>query len=211
MPLVTRSLLLLCAIVYALQTMDAEQMLLVHLGLWPIAPVNGLVLQSGEAIVFQPWQLLSYGFLHGNTTHLLFNLFALWMFGSELERFWGARPYLLFVLLSIVGAGLAQLLVAALTGNPYPTIGISGGVFGVLLGYGLMFPNRTVMLLIPPIPMKARTLVILYALLELGLGVFARGSGIAHFAHLGGLVSGWLLIQYWRGRLPFKPKRILRY
>lgn len=211
MPFVTGALLLSCVLLYGLQTMDQESILLIHLALWPLQSGPIVPVELGGWPEFRPWQLLSYGFLHGSTTHLLFNLFALWMFGSELERFWGTRPYLLFVLLSILGAGLTQLVVASMSGQPYPTVGISGGVFGVLLGFGLMFPNRVVVLLIPPIPMKARTLVIVYALLELGLGVFARGTGVAHFAHLGGLVSAWLLIMYWRGRFPIKPKRILRY
>jgi len=115
------------------------------------------------------------------------------------------------VLASIVGAGVAQLLVAYFTGEPYPTVGISGGVYGILLGFGMMFPNRIVMPLFPPIPMKARNLVILFAAIEIYLGVFTRGGGVAHFAHLGGLATGFVMIQYWRGLLPWKPNQVLRY
>lgn len=97
--------------------------------------------------------------------------------------------------------------------DPYPTIGASGGVFGLLLAYGMLFPNQRVMLLFPPIPMKARTLVIVYGLFEFGLGVSGLQPGVAHFAHLGGMLFGWLLIRYWRGQPPFsggKPKPRMR-
>ena len=117
----------------------------------------------------------------------------------------------------MVGAGLCQLGVgswAVASGtDPYPTIGASGGVFGLLLAYGMLFPNQRVMLLFPPIPMKARTLVILYGLFELGVGLTGLQPGVAHFAHLGGMLFGWLLIRYWRGQPPFggsKPKPPMR-
>ena len=113
----------------------------------------------------------------------------------------------------MAGAGLCQLLVtswmAASTGDVGSTVGASGGVFGLLLAYGMLFPNQRVMLLIPPIPMRARTLVILYGLFELMLGFTGLQPGVAHFAHLGGMLFGWLLIRYWRGQPPFggrKPK-----
>lgn len=210
MPPVTRALLIVCTVVYALQISGWGDWLLLHFALWPPSDAR-FVPGIGQPPPFQLWQLLSYGFLHGSPMHIVFNCLALWMFGSELERFWGSGPFLRFVLVCIAGAGLAQLGVAMLSAQPYPTVGISGGVYGVLLGFGWMFPNRIIMPLFPPIPMKARTAVFLFAALELYLGVVARGGGIAHFAHLGGLFTGWLMIEYWRGRLPFKPKRILRY
>jgi membrane associated rhomboid family serine protease len=111
----------------------------------------------------------------------------------------------------VVGAGLVQLLVATLAANggigAYPTVGASGGVFGLLLAYGMLFPNHRLMLLFPPIPMRARTFVICYGLLELFLGVTGTAPGVAHFAHLGGMAFGFLLIQYWRGRWPFRRPR----
>ena len=107
----------------------------------------------------------------------------------------------------MVGAGLCQLLVASWMsgqgGDIYPTIGASGGVFGLLFAYGMLFPNQRVMLLIPPIPMKARTLVIVYGAIELLLGATGLQPGVAHFAHLGGMLFGWMLIRYWRGQPPF--------
>jgi len=213
LPPVTRALLIICVLVFVLQNMaGAEDWLLIHMALWPtLFNDANLPVALGGYPEFRPWQLLTYGFMHGSPSHLLFNGFALWMFGGSLEKFWGARPYLTYVLVAIVGAGMVQWLVGTLGGQPYPTVGISGGVFGVLLGFGMMFPNRQLMLLIPPIPMKARTLVVVYALFELYMGVFTSGGGVAHFAHLGGLATGWLMILYWRGSLPFKPKRILRY
>ena len=209
-PLITRSLLITCAVLYALQLMDEQAWLMIHLALWPLGS-GELPVSLGGWPEFRPWQLLTYGFLHGSPPHLLFNGLALWMFGSDLERFWGPGPYLRFVLAAIIGAGVAQLVVASLGGEPYPTVGISGGVYGVLLGFGMMFPNRIIMPLFPPIPMKARTAVIVFAGIELYTGVFTSGGGVAHFAHLGGLATGLVMILYWRGQLPIKPKRILRY
>lgn len=213
MPPVTRTLLMICTIVFVLQNLQGfDEWLLINFALWPALfnDANPSVALGGYP-VFAPWQLLTYGFMHGNLTHLLFNALALWMFGGELERFWGGRAYLIYVLVAIVGAGVVQLIIGTFGGVPYPTIGISGGVYGVLLGFALMFPNRKVLLLIPPIPMKARTLVIVYAAIELFMGVFTSGGGVAHFAHLGGLATGWLMIAYWRGQLPWKPARLLRY
>ena len=213
MPPVTRTLLIICVVVFSLQNISGiDDWLLIHGALWPMLFNDAnLPVALGGYPEFRPWQLLTYGFMHGNPPHLLFNGFALWMFGSELERFWGGRAYLNFVLAAIVGAGVVQVIVGSFGGEPYPTVGISGGVYGVLLGFAMMFPNRKVMLLIPPIPMKARTLVIVYAAVELYMGVFTSGGSVAHFAHLGGLATGWVMIAYWRGQLPIKPQRTLRY
>jgi membrane associated rhomboid family serine protease len=125
-------------------------------------------------------------------------MFGLWMFGRDLERLMGARRFLFYYLTCVVGAGIVQLIVAQLQGGVYPTLGASGGVFGILLAYALAFPNRTVMLLIPPIPMKAKYFVLFYGLLELYLGVSGRSPGVANFAHLGGMLFGFILLQFWR-------------
>jgi len=205
MPPVTLALLISNVLLFVMQGVYGN-LFLAAFALWPFGNA-GLPPQMG-APEFEIWQLITYGFLHGGVGHLFFNMFALWMFGAQLERLWGSSPYAAFVLIGIIGAGLAQQAVSALTGNPYPTVGASGGVYAVLLGFGMMFPNRMVMLLIPPIPMKAKYLVMIFGALELYLGVTGSSKGIAHFAHLGGMVTGLVMIQYWRGKLPWKPRRV---
>ena len=111
--------------------------------------------------------------------------------------------------MSVIAAGLTQLAVTAVTGNLYPTVGASGGVFGVLLAYAVYFPRNRLFLIFLPIPIPARVFVVIYAAIELFLGVTGTQEGVAHFAHLGGAVGGFLLLQYWRGKLPVKPRRIL--
>jgi membrane associated rhomboid family serine protease len=129
------------------------------------------------------------------------------MFGAPLEYTWGQKRYLAYYLVCMVGAGLCQLVVGAWMmaqgSGAYPTMGASGAIFGLLLAYGMLFPNQRVMLLIPPIPMKARTLVIVYGAVELLLGASGLQPGVAHFAHLGGMLFGWMMIRYWRGQPPF--------
>src|SRR2546425_12638844 len=168
------------------------------LALWPLA--------SGH---FLPWQVLSYAFLHGDVFHLFFNMFGLWMFGSEIEQLWGQKRYARFLLASVLTAALVQLGFTALMGTFYPTVGISGGLFGLLLAFGMMFPNRIIMPLFPPIPMKAKVFVFVFGALELLMGYMSLGAagGIAHFAHLGGMLGGWLMIRYWRGQSPFSRRR----
>jgi membrane associated rhomboid family serine protease len=189
LPPVTQALLLACVAAFCLNLfvpLDA------WFALWPLA--------SGQ---FFPWQVVTYAFLHGDTLHLFFNMLGLWMFGSEIERLWGRNRYLQFLLASVLTAALAQLVITFLTGSRVPTVGASGGLYGLLLAFGMLFPNRTIMPLFPPIPMKARTFVIVFGVLELLLGLWGR-SGIAHFAHLGGMLGGYLMIRYWRGRGPFR-------
>jgi len=158
---------------------------------------------------FLPWQLVSYAFLHHGAFHLFFNMMGLWMFGSELERLWGQRRYIYMLLASTLAAALVQLLFNMMIGPALPTVGASGALFGLLLCYGVLFPNRTIMPLFPPIPMKARTFVIVFGVIELALGVSGGGGGggIAHFAHLGGMVGGFLMIRYWRHQPPFRSRR----
>lgn len=149
---------------------------------------------------FRMWQLLTYGFLHSpnNLMHILFNMLALWMFGREVEHRMGSVRFAVFFLVCIVGAGLCQLAAAKIAGGFYPTVGASGGVFGLLLAFGVLFPNRTIMLLIPPIPMKAKYLVIVFGVMELYLGLSGGAPGVANFAHLGGMLVGLLLLIQWR-------------
>ena len=152
---------------------------------------------------FLPWQVVTYAFMHGSLTHIFFNMFGLWMFGSELERVWGGKRYLQFYFASLLAAAAMQLLVTMLLGSPDPTVGASGALFGLLLAFGMMFPNRRIMLIFPPIPMKAKTFVIVFGGLELFFGVTGTQQGVAHFAHLGGMLGGYLMIRYWRGQPPF--------
>ena len=150
---------------------------------------------------FLPWQVVTYSFLHGNELHILVNMLGLYMFGSEVERMLGQRRYFTYYFVSVLSAALAQLVMSALNpGPPYPTVGASGGIFGLLLAYGIFFPRRIVMLIFPPIPMPAWLFVILYAGLELYLGVTGTQAGVAHFAHLGGMLGGFILLRYWRRR-----------
>ncbi|MDQ5849668.1 MAG: rhomboid family intramembrane serine protease [Pseudomonadota bacterium] len=192
MPPVTQALIIVNVVVYLLEASGA--MPLGELALWPPSAGPG----------FGLWQLVTYAFLHGNFAHLFFNMFALYMFGGDIERLFGARFYLAYYLACVVSAALCHLVVTTWMGAPpYPTVGASGGVFGLLLAFGMYFPHRRVMLLIPPIPMQARTFVLLFAVLELVLGVTGTAAGVAHFAHLGGMLGGWLMIQYRRRGFPF--------
>jgi len=192
---VTQALLLANIAVYMIQ-MFAEPMLIGYFALWPLhVPAAAY---SGPG--FAPWQLVTYSFLHGNLMHLAFNMLALYMFGSDIERVFGQRRYAVYYFICVIAAAVAQLLVSSLTNSPpYPTVGASGGVFGLLLAFGLYFPRRMVMLIFPPIPMPAWLFVTLYGALELFLGVTGTTQGVAHFAHLGGMVGGFLTIRYWRG------------
>jgi membrane associated rhomboid family serine protease len=191
-PPVTQALMLACTAVFCLQFFVPLE---AWFALWP--------LDTGR---FMPWQALSYAFLHGGMFHLFFNMLGLWMFGSELERLWGQRRYLHFLLAGVLAAALAQIVVCWLTGSRVPTVGASGALFALLLAFGMLFPNRVIMPLFPPIPMKARTFVMVFGGLELGLGLLGS-SGVAHFAHLGGMAGGFLMIRYWRGQSPFSARR----
>jgi len=196
LPPVTKALMLICTAVFALDMLLRSMLPLpLWFALWPI--------ESGQ---FMPWQLVTYAFLHGDVLHLFFNMLGLWMFGAELERLWGHKRLLAFLLASVLTAAATQLLVSALRHSYMPTVGASGGLYGLLLAYGMLFPNRTIMPLFPPIPMKARTFVAVFGGLELLQGM-AGSSGVAHFAHLGGMLGGWLTVRYWRGQAPFPSRR----
>jgi membrane associated rhomboid family serine protease len=184
-PPATQTLIGLNVIAFALQGLLGDRVF-EDLALWPIG--------TG----FGPWQIITYGFLHGGLMHLLFNMFALYMFGSDIELVWGQRRFGTYYLACIVTAAIAQLAVTGLTGSVYPTVGASGGVFGLLLAFGMMFPRRIVVMMIPPIPMPAWLFVTVYGVIELYLGITSSASGVAHFAHLGGMVGGYALITYWR-------------
>jgi len=149
----------------------------------------------------QPWQLVSYAFLHGGLAHIAMNMLALVMLAPDLEHIMGSRRFTVYYLVSVVSAAIVQLVWYSYAGPaPGPTVGASGGIFGLLLAYGLAFPQRELMIIFLPIPIKAWLFVILYGGAELLMGITNTVSGVAHFAHLGGMLGGWLLIQYWRRR-----------
>jgi membrane associated rhomboid family serine protease len=167
----------------------------VLLELWPLTPVDG-------EVHFHVWQIITYAFLHDTRTiyHLLFNMLGLWMFGAEIERYVGPGRLLACYFASVITAALTQLFVPQWLGAPpAPTIGASGGVFGLLLAYALLFPKRKVVPLIPPIPMPAWVFATIYSGIELFLGVTGTLSGVAHFAHLGGMIGSALVVLRWRG------------
>ncbi|MBQ8064847.1 MAG: rhomboid family intramembrane serine protease [Prevotella sp.] len=171
---------------------------------------------------FQVYQFFTYMFLHGGFTHILFNMFALWMFGSVIERVWGPKKFLFYYIVCGVGAGLTQEIVQyadyALKGfaayqyvsidgmqmptdayiNLWTTIGASGAVYGILLAFGMIFPNERLFIIPFPFPIKAKWLIIGYVVIELFSAMSGPGDGVAHMAHLGGMLFGFLLIRHWR-------------
>ena len=192
---VTQALLFINVAAYLMQT--TGMLPVEELVLWP---------PGGLESRFEVWQVVTYAFLHGNLAHIFFNMLGLYMFGTEVERLFGSRFYLAYYLGCVVSAALCHLVVTGWMGvAPYPTVGASGGVYGLLLAFGVYFPHRRVLLLFPPIPLPARVFVFAFAALELILGVTGTAAGVAHFAHLGGMIGGWLMIQYRRSGFPFRP------
>lgn len=201
--------------------------------------LNGILgLYFPKSEFFRSWQVVTHMFMHGGFIHLLFNMFALWMFGRVLEQVWGPKRFLLYYLVTGLGAAFFFELVQYIQYNKVmaiispeqlqmvydsggeavsqgknfadglmgrlnsilnvPVVGASGAVYGVLLAFGVLFPNTQLMFIFPPIPVKAKYVVIGYAAIELYLAITSPGSGIAHTAHLGGMIFGYLLIRYWR-------------
>lgn len=230
-PPVVKNLLIINVLAYVAMLMLSSQD-------FDLTEYFGLHFWKSEA--FYPHQLITYMFMHSFTiTHLLFNMFAVWMFGKVLESVWGSKRFLIYYMVTGVGAGLIQLLVIYLrlmplynqlspedlsyiTENGYQllqegknftdpiagkinlllnvtTVGASGAVFGILLAFGMLFPNTELMLLFPPIPIKAKWFVIGYGAIELYSGMANNaGDNVAHFAHLGGMLFGFFMIKYWQ-------------
>jgi len=199
LPPVTRNLLIANVAVFLLQQVMGDVMLQ-YFALWPLG--SGL---------FGVWQIVTSAFLHGGVTHILFNMIALYMFGGAIERTLGARNFTIYYFVCAIVASLLQLAVLwFFPPTEYgPTLGASGAIFGLLLAFGMMYPHEKVMLMFLPIPMPAWLFVTGYAIVELTMGMTGIEPGVAHFAHIGGMLGGIVLIQYWRGRLPLKPKRQL--
>ncbi|MCI7273703.1 rhomboid family intramembrane serine protease [bacterium] len=212
LPPITRNLLIANVVCYLLQMLA---------GSLRIDLTDLLGLHFVLADDFRVWQLVSYMFLHGSLTHLFFNMFSLWMFGGLIERTLGAKRFLTYWMVCGIGAGICQefwqtgqYFMEGLNNYPmvntgtaiipmgdylnlWTTIGASGACYGVLLAFGMLFPNERIMLLLPPIPMKAKYFVAGYAAIEL-ISAYASNDNVAHFAHLGGMLFGWLLLRYWR-------------
>ncbi len=169
--------------------------------------------------LFRPYQLLTHMFMHGDFFHILFNMYTLFIFGSVLESVWGGKKFLFYYLVTGLGAALlhsgvmyleaASFIRSLEAGNimaqvglqnlySTPTVGASGAIYGLLLAYGMLFPNNIMQLIFPPIALKAKYFVLIFGALELFLGISGAGSNIAHFAHLGGMIFGYFLIVYWR-------------
>jgi membrane associated rhomboid family serine protease len=195
MPPVTLALIVANVAIYFLQVLFGTA-LIDLLALTP--PGAGSFPGDAE---FEAWQLVTYAFLHGNPAHLFFNMFALYMFGPSIERLLGSRRFAFYYFACVVGAAVTQLLTNVwLDREPSQMLGASGGVFGVLLAFGMAYPRQRIMLLFPPIPMPAWIFVTLYGLFELVLGVTGTAEGVAHFAHLGGMAAGIVLMLMWRRR-----------
>src|SRR6202046_440510 len=186
LPPATRAIIAVNVVAFLLQQAYGNSMVALF-ALWPLG-----------SPLFQPWQLVTYAFLHGSIAHIFFNMFALFMFGRALEYFWGSRRFTIFYLACVIAAAATQLLTASLAGSTEATLGASGGVFGLLLAFAMYFPRQRITLLFPPIPMPAWLFVTLYGVLELVLGVTNTEAGVAHFAHLGGMLGGALVILFWR-------------
>ncbi len=210
-PLVIKNIIIINAFMLIL-TMINREFMIEHFALFYPA-----------SAFFKPWQILTHIFMHGNFGHLLFNMYALWMFGSVLEQLWGPKKFLLYYLVTGLGAAAlhmgvqwieASTLVNAINENGpdainalsryrilmnTPTVGASGAVYGILLAYGMLFPNNELRIIFLPIALKAKYFVIIFAVIELILGLVGGGN-IAHFAHLGGMIFGFFLIRYWKKR-----------
>jgi len=216
LPPVTRNLLIANVVIFLLQLalQDSTTLALTqHFALWPIGPDQTGAAPDGNVITagFRVWQLVTYAFMHGGFEHILFNMFALYMFGGAIELTFGPRKFIVYYFVCLIVAALAQLVVVhGFTHGFYPTLGASGAIFGLLLAFAMFYPQEKMMLIFLPIPIPAWLFVTGYAAIELFMGVTSTEAGIAHFAHLGGMLGGYVLIEYWRGRFPIKPKRQLR-
>jgi len=200
-PVVTRNIIIINVLVALIDFVLTNKG--ITIGGLPLYRIIGLHYFTSD--FFQPFQLITYMFAHGGLGHIFFNMFAVFMFGRTLETVWGAKRFLIYYMITGIGAGLVQEAVWALTlADPVAinysvTVGASGAVFGILLAFGMLFPNAELIMIPIPIPIKAKYFVIGYGVLELFLGVASfSGDNVAHFAHLGGLLFGLILILYWK-------------
>jgi membrane associated rhomboid family serine protease len=195
LPPATRALILINVAVFLLQQLLQQQAPDLMVGLFALWPLG--------SPLFRPWQLISYAFLHGGFAHIFLNMFGLFMFGRALETYWGGRRFVIYFFVCVLSAALVQLAVEAASGAQEPVLGASGGVFGVLLAFAWYFPRQPLFVIPIPIPIPAWLFVTIYAGIELFSGLARTQQGVAHFAHLGGMLGGALCILYWRTRRRF--------
>ena len=208
-PPATKSIIIINVLVFIMTLVDRDFMIRNFALFYPASPL------------FKPWQVVSHMFMHGGFWHIFFNMYTLFIFGSVLERVWGTKKYLLFYFVTGLGAAalhtgvqwieVQHYMSQIAAGDPaaaqnigdlmrIPTVGASGAIYGLLLGYGMLYPDAVLALIFPPIALKAKWFVIIFAVIELLTGLTGTGGGVANFAHLGGMLFGWLLILYWKRR-----------
>lgn len=202
-----------------------KNLLLINVIMYVITMITGNFMYENFALFyfkspfFKPFQLVTHMFMHGGFTHIFFNMYTLFIFGGVLERVWGSQKFLLYYFVTGIGAALLHLGVMYLQLQGYiadmnagdfmaraniqallstPTVGASGAIYGLLLAYGMLFPNNVMQLIFPPVALKAKWFVLIFGALELLLGLSGRGGNVAHFAHLGGMIFGFFLILYWK-------------
>ncbi len=220
-PPVTKNLIIINALVMVMTALDNSDFMYETFALfYPTSPF------------FKPWQLVTHMFMHGGFFHLFFNMYTLYIFGVVLERVWGEKKFLIYYFVTGLGAAALHMFTQYIQMQIYmadfaegsasavsaihalkmtPTVGASGAVYGVLLGFAMLYPDTILSFIFPPVQVKAKWAIIIFAVIALVLGITGGGS-IAHFAHLGGMLFGWLLILYWRWNKKRKNKaRIYRY
>lgn len=204
-----------------------KNLIIINVLIWIMSELNGRFMFETFAMFypaspfFRLWQIVTHMFMHGGFWHIFFNMYTLFMFGSVLERVWGAKKFLFFYFATGLGAValhtgvqwievqnyMAQIAAGNTAGAASlnglmntPTVGASGAIYGLLMGYAMLFPDTVLTFIFPPVSLKAKWIVLIFAAIELATGVFGIGGGIAHFAHLGGLLFGWLIVSYWKHR-----------
>lgn len=208
-PPVTLNIIIINVLVWIMTELNQEFMISNFAMFYPSSPF------------FKPWQIVTHMFMHGGFWHIFFNMYTLFIFGSVLERVWGGKKFLLFYFVTGLGAVALHTSVQWIEAQYYmsqiaegnaagaaslhalkmtPTVGASGAIYGLLMGYALLFPDSVLTLIFPPVSLKAKWFVLIFAAIELLTGVFSVGGGVAHFAHLGGMLFGWLMILYWKRR-----------
>ena len=196
-----------------------KNIILINILVWIMTALNENFMISNFALFypsspyFRPWQIVTHMFMHGGFWHLFFNMYTLFIFGIVLERVWGTKKFLIFYFVTGLGAALLHTGVQAIQAQYYlshamisgyhtlqmiPTVGASGAIYGILLGYAMLFPESRLTLLFPPVTLTAKWFVLIFAGIELLTGITGVGGNIAHFAHLGGMLFGLLLILYWK-------------